>query len=45
MRKFVQTANPVGVTGTRVKTFEGRPGDRILESRGYKKAKSPNVFS
>ena len=27
MRKYIQSADPPGVQGTRVKTFQGRPGD------------------
>ena len=42
MRKLVQSADPVGVQGTRMKTYEGRPRDQVLASRGVKKGQSPD---
>ena len=33
MRKYIQSAEPVGVTGTRVKTYAGRPIDIIKASK------------
>ncbi len=46
MRKFIQSAEPaVGVTGTRVKTYTGRPIDILKASKAEcaakKKALSP----
>ena len=42
MRKFIKSADPVGIRGTRVKTFVERPFEQIKASRkiDYNKGKN-----